>query len=190
MSIIPTWNTYPGAFLILTGNPSNVAFDSNFLKSFHPADQRKAAWTKSITVSGKTFYYPYKYKVRQNATRISEYTMVLRLSEQYLIRAEARARQNNLNGALSDINTIRLRAGLSSLPGITQQALLDSIGRERRWELFTEFSDRWIDLRRTGKADIIMSLTKGTNWNTTDQLYPIPQMEINRNSNLVQNPGY
>ncbi len=41
---------------------------------------------------------------------LGEYTMVLRLSEQYLIRAEARAHQDNLQGAEEDINAVQYYA--------------------------------------------------------------------------------
>ncbi|MFN3665404.1 MAG: RagB/SusD family nutrient uptake outer membrane protein, partial [Sediminibacterium sp.] len=143
-----------------------------------------------ITVSGKTYYYPYKYKVGLNASTITEYTMVLRLSEQYLIRAEARAKLNNINGSLADLNQIRIRAGLTGLSGVSQTPLIDSIQIERKYELFSEFGDRWFNLRRTGSINQIMKNVKGNNWTDTDQLYPIPQSEINKNARLKQNPGY
>jgi hypothetical protein len=41
--------------------------------------------------------------------------MLLRLAEQYLIRAEARAQQDNLTGAIDDLNVIRNRAGITPL---------------------------------------------------------------------------
>ncbi len=42
--------------------------------------------------------------------RVSEYLMILRLAEQYLIRSEARAHQGNITGALTDLNMVRNRA--------------------------------------------------------------------------------
>ncbi len=60
--------------------------------------------------------------------------MVLRLAEQYLIRAEARARQQNISGAVEDIDVIRLRAGLPLFaeinPAPDQVAMIGAIRQE------------------------------------------------------------
>lgn len=61
--------------------------------AFETGDGRKAAWIGSATVSGVTFNYDYKYKAistPSSAAQVEDY-MLLRLAEQYLIRAEARA---------------------------------------------------------------------------------------------------
>lgn len=189
-SVVAGYNSYPGAQLILTTTPTVAALDTNFVKAFAASDKRKLQWVKSITVSSKTYFYPFKYKVRQNASSITEYSMVLRLSEQYLLRAEARLKQNKLTEAHQDINLIRNRAGLVSLSGVPATALMDSINKERRFELFAEFGDRWLNLKRSGTADLVLPISKGINWSSTDALYPVPQSEINRNNQLSQNPGY
>ncbi len=69
----------------------------------------------TCNLAGTLYYYPYKYRVRmgtQNAVP-AEYITVLRLGEQYLIRAESRANQNDLPAAISDLNIIRSRARFS-----------------------------------------------------------------------------
>ena len=190
MSVLKGFNSFAGGTFIVTSTPSNNSIAPAFMGSFRPGDKRKAAWTGSVTVGANIYYYPFKYKVPQNASAITEYTMILRLAEQILIRAEARAMQNNLSGGEADLNTIRIRAGLPGVTGLTKSMLIDSIQLERKFELAFETGDRWINLKRTMQADAILGLVKGTNWATTDQLYPIPLMEINRNHNLVQNPGY
>lgn len=171
-----------------------VYLSNNVVNSFEAGDERKDQWTGNVTVGNEMYYYPFKYKIgRANASATQEYIMVMRLAEQYLIRAEAKAHQNNLSGAAEDLNTIRTRAGLSNTTASTQSALLDAVMHERHVELFTEWGNRWLDLKRTGRADAVMSAvapSKGGTWETTDQLYPIPQSELNANSNLVQNPGY
>ncbi len=119
--------------------------------------------------------------------------MMLRLGEQYLIRSEARTQQDNLPGALADLNAIRLRAGLANTEATTKEEILASLLHERQVELFTESGHRWLDLKRTGTIDNIMPLItteKGGIWQTTDQLYPIPADDIQRNKNLIQNSGY
>lgn len=190
MATAPLRNSYPGSLLILTGTPSAVSLRPEFVNSFQNIDNRKQAWINSITVGSQTYFFPFKYKVGQNSTSITEYTMIFRLSEQYLIRAEARARQNKFIEANSDLNTIRTRAGLTSLSLSSLPELLDSINNERKFELFTELGDRWLTLKRTNTANTVLPIVKGSNWNTTDQLYPIPQTEILRNPNLTQNAGY
>ncbi len=119
--------------------------------------------------------------------------MVLRLAEQYLIRAEARAETGDLTGALDDLNVIRSRAGLANSTASTQEEILAAILHERQTELFTEWGHRWLDLKRTGNVDDVMptvAAEKGGSWETTDQFYPVPLSEIDRNPNLTQTPGY
>lgn len=189
-SVVPGYNSYPGAQLILTTTPNVVSLDTNLVKSFVVTDKRRQQWVKSITVSSKTYYYPFKYKVRQNASTITEYSMVFRISELFLLRAEARFRLGDLNGAHADLNQIRIRAGLPALSGLSGNALMDSIIQERKFELFAEYGDRWLTLKRTGEVNNVLPLIKGSNWNPTDALYPIPLAEILKNNQLTQNPGY
>jgi hypothetical protein len=124
---------------------------------------------------------------------VLEYLVVLRLSEQYLVRAEARTHLNDLSGAAADINVVRNRAGLPDTKATDKTSLLDAIAQERRVELFAEWGHRWLDLKRTATIDTIMnivSLSKGSSWNTNAQLYPIPAGDILLNPYLTQNPGY
>jgi hypothetical protein len=175
----------------ITTNP--VYLSDKLINSFEPGDKRLANWIKSVTVDGITYPYTYKYKVKAFFAPVSEYTMVLRLSEQYLIRAEARGQLGDGTGSVADLNVIRRRAGLGDYAGANdKESLLTAIIQERQSEFFTEWGHRWLDLKRTGKADEVLSPIKGTNWQSMDQLYPIPQSEINKNPSLRghQNPGY
>lgn len=188
-NVAPNTNTYSGSQFILTTTPTVAALDTGLINSFAVTDKRKLSWTKSVTASGKTYYYPNKYKIKQSTT-ITEYSMIFRLAELFLIRSEARLQQGNIAGAQQDINIIRTRAGLPNLMSLTAAALQDSLIKERRWELFSETGDRWMDLKRTGAINIVMPFAKGLNWVANDSLYPIPLQEINRNTNLTQNLGY
>ena len=116
--------------------------------------------------------------------------MVLRLAEQYLIRAEARAQQNNISGAQSDVNVIRNRAGLANTTATTQGTLLSAIEHERQIELFAEWGHRWMDLKRTNRADAILGPLKSSNWQSSDVLFPIPLTQIQNDPNFTQNSGY
>lgn len=115
--------------------------------------------------------------------------IVLRLSEMYLIRAEAEAHKAspNLAAIQNDINKIRNRANLSSISETAVPQLLSRIEKERRVEFAFE-GHRWFDLVRTGRA--IAVLPNVNNANQT--LFPIPSDEIQTNNDpgMTQNPGY
>ncbi|MBS7234168.1 RagB/SusD family nutrient uptake outer membrane protein [Flavobacterium psychroterrae] len=184
-------NTKEGSlFIFEAGPPSITALNPLLINSFATDDLRKANWTKSVTDGTSVWYYSYKYK-EQNATAVSkEYSVVFRLAEQYLIRAEARAQQGDLIGAKEDLNKIRTRAGLPNTIAITQQQLLIAVLQERYWEFFTEQGHRFFDLKRSSELDKTLSGIK-PGWKTTDSLLPIPQNELSVNPNLrPQNPGY
>ena len=187
-------------FILPSAGPSNttqnpVYLSTNLLNSFETSDKRRTSWVDSITVSGTIYYFPYKYKVNTLNAAVTEYTMMLRLGEQYLVRAEARARQgSNLTGAAADLNLIRKRAALPPTSATSQTDLLTAIQHERQVELFTEMGHRWLDLKRTGAVDSVMTVETpqkgGGNWKTSSQWYPLPLADLLKNSSLVQNTGY
>jgi starch-binding outer membrane protein, SusD/RagB family len=200
-------NTLDAEILVLApsgGNPQGGPNDSKpvylsrlLINDFSAGDLRKLSWIDSVGIAGTIYYYAYKYKayVRQERT---EYLMVFRLAEQYLIRAEARAQLGKIEGsnsAMEDINIIRGRAGLQDTAVNTKEEAVNLILNERRKELFTEWAHRWFDLKRTNKIDEVMSkvaISKGTAWDSYKSLYPIPVTDIQRNPSLMghQNPGY
>ncbi|MBS1603187.1 MAG: RagB/SusD family nutrient uptake outer membrane protein [Bacteroidetes bacterium] len=168
--------------------PVFVLYDT-LAKTFETGDLRMSNWTRSLSYNGTTFYYPYKYKIRTTSVSGNEYSVMLRLAEQYLIRSEARAMQNNIAGAQADIDAVRARAGLPATTAATQADLLTALEKERWTELFTEMSERWLNLKRTGRIDAVLSKTK-PQWQSYQALYPIPISEITANPKLTQNAGY
>lgn len=183
-------NTDEGAFFIFTsGPPPLVALSESLMNSFAVNDLRKTAWTSAVSNGSRTWYYAHKYKEPRSTSTSKEYSMVLRLTEQYLIRAEARTELGDLMGAKEDLNKIRKRAGLSDIVASSKEEILEAIIQERRKELFSEYGHRFFDLKRIGKLDAVLSVKPG--WNTTDNLFPIPESELTLNPNLKpQNPGY
>lgn len=165
------------------------------LTSFEPGDARKNSWVFTLATNSTA----YKYKGDSfKAPPAPESYVVLRLAEQYLIRAEARAEQGNVAGAQTDLNTIRNRAGLANTTAGDKAALLQAVEQESRIELFCELGHRWFDLKRRPslvnpssktRADDILGALK-TGWKSSVQLLPIPSNEILNNPNLTQNPGY
>ncbi|MVT07674.1 RagB/SusD family nutrient uptake outer membrane protein [Chitinophaga tropicalis] len=186
---VPRYNTFDAEVFILNSIPTVVAFRPEFLSVFETADKRMTSWISSISIDNTTFYFPYKYKAKSGES-IKEYLMMLRLSEQYLIRAEAYAQLGRVDNANTDINTIRERAGLSPLSLTSIDSTLQAIYKERQVELFTEWAHRWLDLKRTCRADYTLGFLKSPGWRSEDTLYPIPRSEITLNPNLTQNAGY
>jgi hypothetical protein len=184
-------NTSEGSFFIFTsGPPQLVSLNSVLCNSFSSADARRCQWIKEVSDESGVWYHPYKYKENYDTAVSKEYSVVFRLAEQYLIRAEARAEQGDLIGAKDDLNKIRNRAGLPDTPAITQSEILEAVLNERKFEFFTEYGHRFFDLKRNDKLDSVLGTVK-PNWETTDRLFPIPQAELGANPNLKpQNPGY
>jgi hypothetical protein len=179
-----------GRVFTLTAFPTIVSLREDFITLFDAEDHRKTDWIGYYSSAAGTFYFPSKYHVG-SATH-SEYSMVLRLAEQYLIRAEARLKQNKLTGnesAESDINAIRNRSGVSSISNYTVDSMMREIIKQRRLELFAEWGHRWIDLKRIDQAVITLQPQKPF-WKNTSILYPLPQYELVNNHNLSQNEGY
>lgn len=182
---IPYESDYPPAYFL---NDALIA-------SFEPGDQRWTHWVDSSNYSGTIYHYAYKYKIGpSNAAPnapTTEYYMLLRLAEQYLIRAEAKAQTNtDLAGAIADLNTIRMRAGLDSLStSLNQTEVQEAVAQENRIEFFSEWGHRWLDLKRTGKASQILPPIKPL-WQSFQLLYPIPLADLIYDPNLRQNQGY
>src|SRR5690606_24159093 len=112
-------------------------FTNAFYQSFEPEDQRKMTWigTNEVPMEEEIMIYRYPHKYKNNAPGAAswENLVVLRIAEQYLIRAEARARQDKLsgeNGALADLNAIRQRAGLLPIETTDKAAVLQAIADE------------------------------------------------------------
>lgn len=200
-----TRGTHEGQHFLITTRPvpselNSTAISESLRSSFELHDRRLAGWvgtvTDNVAIPSVSYYFPYKFK-DGSQTSPTEYTTPLRLAEQYLIRAEARAQQGNLTGALVDLNVIRRRAGLDLITSGTRTAVLDAILDERRKEFFVEWGHRWLDLKRTGKADEVMTaevVAKGIggSWQSYKQLWPIPEKDVLSNPAMTQrqNPGY
>jgi hypothetical protein len=181
---------------LLFGVDTALHYEPTFLISdvlrsaFTINDQRLTNWINYAVVGSDTFYFPSKYKVMAYSLSLPrEDYMVFRLGEQLLIRAEARAEQNNIGGALADLNMIRERAGLADTLTTTQAGTLAVIMHERQLELFCEWGHRWYDLKRTGTINALLGAEK-PGWIATDALYPLPLNELQLDPNLTQNEGY
>ncbi|PTT00025.1 RagB/SusD family nutrient uptake outer membrane protein [Pedobacter sp. HMWF019] len=202
------YNTEAARLFVLPSSGPTAVGNRNFylskylIDSFESNDLRAKLWVNSIAVKGTTYYYSFKYKVIAQNVEVSEYTVVLRLAEQYLIRAEARIQNGNIGNGIADLNIIRNRASDQN-PGAIQLIQLSTtlnkgdalkaVLHERQVELFIEWGHRWFDLKRMGYANGVMDVVtkeKGGTWNTNWQLYPFYIDELRYDPNLVQNSGY
>ncbi len=121
---------------------------------------------------------------------------VIRLSDIYLIGAEAALRKSTPDQELADdyLYAIRNRANANNTE-IT--ATLDLIKKERRKELVME-GHRLFDILRVGDQvtragghHFLNSVDLVTvSWDDYRTIMPIPQAEIDANPNIVQNPQY
>lgn len=140
--------------------------------------------------------------------------VLIRYAEVLLTYAEAKVEANSIDPSVyAAINAVRQRKGVNMppiQPGQTQAALLDIVRNERRVEFPLE-GLRLFDLRRWKIADQAMNgpaygilnnydssradygkhvLVEQRNFAPKDYLWPIPQNEMDINSNLTQNPGW
>ncbi|WP_082489519.1 RagB/SusD family nutrient uptake outer membrane protein [Pedobacter sp. Leaf176] len=172
----------------------NFDLRPSFLSLFSTGDRRRTLWMRDLTIAGGQYVIPLKFKYRTTteaaAANVTESQIILRLAEQYLIRAESRARLNvNLGGALADLNVTRSRAGLTASTTSDRALLLEEIALENRKEFFCEQAYRWFNLKRTGQADAVLPVLKPA-WRPAAKLYPIPLLVLNNNPNLTPTTGY
>jgi hypothetical protein len=174
-------------------NPPVYIMTPQLVAAFEPSDLRWTDWVDSSTYGGSTTYFPYKYKVYTSSVgNVTEYYMLLRFAEQYLIRAEAEANMGQVGASVTDLNAIRQRAQLPLLSdSLTQTQVIAAVMHERQIELFSEWGHRWFDLKRTGAADSVCSaISYKQPWSMNDLLWPVPYGELQADPKLQQNQGY
>lgn len=119
---------------------------------------------------------------------------IFRLADIYLMYAEATLRggNGNISTALGYVNSLRTRAGASSVGSLNLDFILDERGRELGWEM-----TRRSDLVRYSKFTTAAYLwpwkgnvKDGAAVGEYRNLFPIPAKDIVANPNLIQNPGY
>lgn len=177
-----TSNTDPAAQFILGAS-------NELMETYEPGDVRRNCWAETTRegIDGPVYasrkWTGYKGDFLENLP-------IIRASELYLIRAEARYQTNNSAGAREDINALRSKRGLGPVDNLLSgQALFNRIMLERRQEFVLE-GHRFFDLKRNG-----MNITKHGNFLEvpyTDYriLANLPLAQIQLNDKLVQNPGY
>lgn len=166
------------------------AASGDLLSSFESGDLRRNLIAQQAiptnqggTVVNENYHFSQKYQ-RDSGT------MCIRLSEIYLIHAEALERENpGTTVARERFNAIRTRAGLNALGAIT----LDDILTERRQEFAFE-NMYFYDLARYQKSITrnlgCISAVCNLSYPSPFYILPIPQRSVLSNPNMTQNEGY
>lgn len=185
---------------------------ANFISFFDDADPRKAAFLPSETVQQIVIDYgedgsfigyhlenQTKYTLRKNITSglgeantLSESQYLMRLTEMYLLRAEAYARKNEISKAMADLNTVLTTNGCATVDADTQHEALRQIFREAIRNLSCENGIEE-DYMLRFPADIIAELSDQYGSDMADyRVFPIPTTEFQNNPLIKgkQNPGY
>lgn len=130
---------------------------------------------------------------------------IYRYSDVLLIFAEAATREAGMPtvSALEALNQVHRRAyGFApeqvspvdfNITDYNEEQFVDLIIQERGYEFQYE-GKRWLDLKRTGKAQQIISMAKDKTISDSHYFWPIPISEMNYNKAIDpttdQNPGY
>ena len=119
---------------------------------------------------------------------------MFRLGDVYLMYAEAvlRGGGGGIGTATQYVNDLRVRGNAATVSSIDLPFILDERARELYWECH-----RRTDLRRFGMftgGDYIWpwkgNVPEGRPTDTKYSLFPIPESDVNANTNLDQNPNY
>ena len=129
---------------------------------------------------------------------------LIRLGDVILMLAEAYNESGDTPKAIIEVNKIRARVGMPELNSGEawlavngKEEMAERIRRERAFELAGEGHRYW-DLRRWGlleqsvvnATDIFGDLMYTRTYQPRHELWPIPLVEMERNRNLTQNPGW
>lgn len=172
-----------------TGGVFSVRPTNELLAAFEPGDVRRTVFATAID-GGASVSFSLKYSNHKG--NFFNNVPVIRLSEVYLIRAEARAKQgiSKILDAQADLSLIRTNRGLAAIPALTVgQALIDAIFQERRVELNLE-GHRFFDFKRRGLAIQKPSPLLSIPYSDFRLLGVLPNSQILLNPLLKQNPGY
>lgn len=199
--LVPTLTLLADLGITLQGGMTTANFAVNAVIASRNTDIRNLLYEPGSTGRGAAKVECTKFLGKSGSIVNLDNVPVIRVSEIYLIRAEAAAAIEspvaNLANALADLKTIKSRrytdytgsAQETTDNAATQGQLFEEIIRQRRIELAFE-GHRFFDLKRLGR-----DLVKAPHFNNvafTDIriLPPLPQSDIDNNPNLKQNPGY
>ena len=188
-------STAIGGLWTTTSGLIYIAPSDKLVATFAAADIRRATF---IGTTGAGNNYVNKFYTSSRGGRVVDMKNC-RISEMYLIRAEAYAKQGgaaNLLAGTADLNALRAMriTGYVNEVFATSTDLTNAVILERFKELCFE-GFRFYDLRRNNLPVQRNASDASPEWQTLPVgsfrfVFPIPQVELNVNPNMVQNDGY
>jgi hypothetical protein len=164
-----------------------VRATTELMNSFEAGDVRKTAFETTID-NGVSVFYSLKFPAHKG--NFFNNIPVIRLSEVYLIRAEARAKQAKDALAQADLTLLRTSRGLAAVNAATTgTALIDLIFNERRVELNLE-GHRFFDFKRRGLNILKPAGIPTLLYTDFKVLASLPAAQVSLNPLIKQNPGY
>lgn len=173
------------------GNGTGLtSMDDALVAAYEPTDTRLEVVRKARqSATGRDVAYMLKFSTDTLQSASAVYCMypLIRISEAYLISAEADARRNTVAlGRFNELRTARNASVKTSADFVDAAAFLKEIETERRRELVGE-GRRWQDMKRFGSAVPFLT-SKGRA--ATRLYFPFTNAELLRNPKLEQNDGY
>jgi hypothetical protein len=172
-----------------SGNYGDMLCSSELYDLFETADIRKSLYATG-TRGGLASVFVNKYG---SFTGDHSDTKVIRMSEMYLIAAEA-SYPSNTADALKYVNEVTSRRGATAIAS-SGSALLEDIITERRKELAFE-GERYLDMQRLqrniARSKNYPAAALSIDFTNYRRIMPIPQGELDANPSikLQQNPGW
>ena len=172
-----------------SGNYGDMLCSSELYDLFETADIRKSLYATG-TRGGLASVFVNKYG---SFTGDHSDTKVIRMSEMYLIAAEA-SYPSNTADALKYVNEVTSRRGATAIAS-SGSALLEDIITERRKELAFE-GERYLDMQRLqrniARSKNYPAAALSIDFTNYRRIMPIPQGELDANPSIKsqQNPGW
>ena len=188
--------------------PQTLWRDTNGDVFFEPSDKLKSQYNRTTDIRFPTFFSSVVAGTQNDTSTVNKYPgsaagpqrndiKAIRISEMYLLRAEAYAETNQLQKAADDVNAIRKSriTGYTDVTFSSKDVAITEILNERFKELPYE-GFRFFDLKRRGLGvERFASDVQSATWQNLPAgnfrfALAIPQTEIFANPNTVQNEGY
>ena len=172
-----------------SGNYGDMLCSSELYDLFETTDIRKSLYATG-TRGGLASVFVNKYS---SFTGDHSDTKVIRMSEMYLIAAEA-SYPSNTADALKYVNEVTSRRGATAIAS-SGSALLEDIITERRKELAFE-GERYLDMQRLqrniARSKNYPASALSIDFTNYRRIMPIPQGELDANPSIKsqQNPGW
>jgi phosphatidylserine decarboxylase len=172
-----------------SGNYGDMLCSTELYDLYETADIRKSLYATG-TRGGLASVFVNKYT---SFTGDHSDTKVIRMSEMYLIAAEA-SYPSNTADALKYVNEVTSRRGATAIAS-SGSALLEDIITERRKELAFE-GERYLDMQRLqrniARSKNYPAAALSIEFSNYRRIMPIPQGELDANPNIKsqQNPGW